>query len=68
MNVIVYRVFCRCDGHHLCGGQQQLQHGDQRRQSDQQAAGGPQPLQEHLEQQVSGQRPSTPMQCKNVNV
>lgn len=43
----------RCDGHHLRSSQQQLQHGDQRRQSDQQTTGSPQPFQEHLEQQVS---------------
>ena len=46
-------VQCRCDRYHLCGGKQQLQHGDQRRQSDQQTTGSSQPFQEHLEQQVS---------------
>lgn len=46
-------VWSRCDGYHLCGGEQQLQHGDQRRQSDQQTTGGSQSFQEHLEQQVS---------------
>lgn len=43
----------RCDCHYLRGGQQQLQHGHSGGQSDQPPAGGSEPLQEHLEQQVS---------------
>lgn len=43
----------RCDCHHLRGGQQQLQHGHSGGQPDQPPAGGSEPLQEHLEQQVS---------------
>lgn len=45
---------CRCDCHHLRGGQQQLQHGHSGGQPDQPPAGGSEPLQEHLEQQVDG--------------
>lgn len=47
----------RCDCHYLRGGQQQLQHGHSGGQSDQPPAGGSEPLQEHLEQQVCGAPP-----------
>lgn len=42
----------RCDGHHLRGSEQQLQHGDQRGQLHQSAARISGPLQIHLDQQV----------------
>lgn len=53
----------RCDGHYIRGGQQQLQHGDPGRQSDQPIAGGPQPLQEHLEQQARPLNALSPFQA-----
>ena len=42
----------RCDSHHLCGSEQQLQHGDQRRQFHQSAARISGPFQIDLDQQV----------------
>lgn len=59
--VVVYACCClrllvacvlRRDSHHLRGGQQQLQHGDQRGQLHQSAARVSGPLQIHLDQQV----------------
>lgn len=39
--------------YHLCGGQQQLQHGNKGRQQHQPATGSPGSLPQYLEQQVS---------------
>lgn len=42
----------RRHGYHLCGGQQQLQHGYKGRQQHQPATGSPGSLSQYLEQQV----------------
>ena len=53
MTCLMCAFLCwRCDCHHLRGCQQQLQHGHSGGQPDQPPAGGSEPLQEHLEQQV----------------
>ena len=43
----------RRDCDHLCGGQQQLQHGNKGRQRHKPATGSSGPLPQYLEQQVS---------------